>query len=65
MTLEQLQQTLGAAPFWVLPNKYEEAMRAIHEARPVVLQGNTELGRSYRDFAKKLGFSGQPAAVAK
>jgi len=65
VTLEQLQQTLGAPPFWVLPNKYEEAMRAIHEARPVVLRGNTELGRSYRDFAKKLGFSGQPAAAAK
>ena len=65
VSLEQLQQTLGAAPFWVLPNKYEEAMHAIHEARPVVLRGNTELGRSYREFGKKLGFNGQPAAAAK
>ena len=61
VSLEQLQQTLGAAPFWVLPNRYEEAMQAIHEARPVVTRGNTELGRSYREFAKKLGFGAQPA----
>src|SRR5262249_18990162 len=26
VSLPQLQQTLGAAPFWVLPNRYEEAM---------------------------------------
>ncbi len=62
VSLEQLQQTLGAAPFWVLPNRYEEAMQAIHEARPVVIRGNTELGRSYREFAKKLGFGAQPVA---
>src|SRR5437762_772408 len=61
VNLEQLKQTVGAAPFWVLPNRYEEAMQAIHEARPVVLRGNTELGRSYRDFAKKLGLDGQPS----
>jgi pilus assembly protein CpaE len=59
VSLEQLQQTLGAAPFWVLPNRYEEAMQAIHEARPVVMRGDTELGRSYREFAKKLGFDAQ------
>src|SRR5262249_25691940 len=29
VSLEQLQQTLGSAPFWVLPNKYQEAMQAI------------------------------------
>jgi len=58
VSLEQLQQTLGAAPFWVLPNRYEEAMQAVHEARPVVIRGSTELGRSYRDFAKKLGLDG-------
>jgi pilus assembly protein CpaE len=65
VTMEQLQQTLGAAPFWGLPNRYEEAMKAVHEARPVVIRGNTELGRSYRDFAKKLGFDGKPAAAAQ
>ena len=65
VNLEQLKQTLGASPFWVLPNKYEEAMQAVHEARPVVIRGNAELGRSYRDFAKKLGFNGQPALVDK
>ncbi len=63
VNLEQLKQTLGAAPFWGLPNRYEEAMQSVHEARPVVTRGNTELGRSYRDFAKKLGMDGQPAAV--
>ena len=63
VSLEQLQQTLGAGPFWVLPNRYEEAMQAVHEARPVVIRGSTELGRSYRDFAKKLGLDGQPAVV--
>jgi len=57
-SLEQLQQTLGVPPFWVLPNRYEEAMHAVHEARPVVVQGGTELGRSYRGFAKKLGLNG-------
>src|SRR5262249_11358328 len=62
--LEQLQQTLGAAPFWVLPNQYQEAMQAVHEARPVVVRGGTELGRSYREFAKKLGLDGQPATAA-
>jgi pilus assembly protein CpaE len=59
----QLQQTLGAAPFWVLPNRYEEAMQAIHEARPVVTRGNTELGRSYREFGKKLGVETDVAAA--
>lgn len=63
VSLEQLHQTLGAAPFWLLPNRYEEAMKAVHEARPVVTRGNTELGRSYRDFAKKLGMNGQAAAA--
>ena len=63
VNIEQLKQTLGAAPFWGLPNRYEEAMQSVHEARPVVTRGNTELGRSYRDFAKKLGMDGQPAAV--
>src|SRR6058998_3057498 len=60
VSLEQLQQTLGAGPFWVLPNRYQEAMQAVHEARPVVIRGTTDLGRSYRDFAKKLGLNGAP-----
>ena len=64
-TTGRLQQTLGAAPFWVLPNRYEEAMQAVHEARPVVLQVAAELGRSYRGFAKKLGLDGQPDATAQ
>jgi Flp pilus assembly CpaE family ATPase len=63
VSMDQLQQTLGAAPFWALPNKYEEAMKAVHEARPVVIKGTTELGRSYRDFAKKLGLEAKPAAA--
>jgi len=63
VSLPQLQQTLGAAPFWVLPNRYEEAMQAIHEARPVVTRGETELGRAYREFGKKFGVEGQAAAV--
>ena len=63
VNLEQLKQTLGAAPFWVLPNRYDEAMQAIHEARPVVIRGNTELGKSYRDFGKKLGLEGQASAA--
>ncbi len=58
-SLEQVQQTLGAPPFWVLPNQYEEAMQAVHEARPVVIRANSELGRSYRGFGKKMGFDGQ------
>ena len=63
VSLPQLQQTLGAAPFWVLPNRYEEAMQAIHEARPVVTRGNTDLGRAYREFAKKFGVESQVAAA--
>ena len=63
VSLPQLQQTLGAAPFWVLPNRYEEAMQAIHEARPVVTRGDTELGRAYREFGKKFGADGQAAAA--
>jgi pilus assembly protein CpaE len=59
---EQLQQTLGATPFWGFPNRYEEAMKSIHEARPVVMRGNADLGRSYRDFAKKLGLGAKQAA---
>ncbi len=62
-TLEQVQQTLGAPPFWVLPNCYEDAMQAIHEARPVVLRSTSDLGVSYRGFGKKMGFDGQPAAA--
>jgi len=60
VSLDQLKQTLGASPFWVLPNKYQEAMQAVHEARPVVMRGTAELGRSYREFAKKLGMNGLP-----
>ena len=59
VSIDQLKQTLGAAPFWALPNRYEEAMKAIHEARPIVMKGNAELGRSYRDFGKKLGMKGK------
>lgn len=58
-SLEQVQQTLGAPPFWVLPNQYEEAMQAVHEARPIVIRSDSELGRSYRGFGKKMGFDGQ------
>jgi pilus assembly protein CpaE len=64
VSLEQLKQTVGADPFWVLPNRYAEAMQAVHEARPVVMKGNTELGRSFRDFAKKAGIQMQPATAA-
>ena len=63
VTMEQLQQTIGAAPFWGFPNKYEEAMKSVHEARPVVIRGNTELGKSYRDFTKKVGIAGKETAV--
>ncbi|MSO19456.1 MAG: hypothetical protein EXQ56_03195 [Acidobacteria bacterium] len=62
---EQVQQTLGAAPFWGFPNQYDEAVTALHEARPVVLKGNTELGKSYRAFAKKLGIVAPEEAAAK
>src|SRR5262249_15836087 len=65
VSLEQLQQTLSTKPFWVFPNRYEEAMKAVHEARPVVIRGNTDLGRSYRDFAKKLGLAGKEAVVVQ
>jgi pilus assembly protein CpaE len=66
VTVEQLQQTLGAPPFWAFPNQYQEAMQAAHQARPVVTRGNTELGRSYRAFAKKLGFDASaPASGSK
>src|SRR5207248_134821 len=65
VSMEQLQQTLGAGPFWAFPNRYEEAMKAVHEARPVVIRGSADLGKSYRDFAKKLGFDGKPAAAAQ
>ena len=64
VSLDQLKQTLGAAPFWVLPNRYEEAMQAVHESRPVVTRGTTDLGRSYRDFAKKLGLNIEPVVAA-
>jgi len=64
-SLEQVQQTLGAPPFWVLPNQYEEAMNAVHEARPVVIRSDSELGRSYRGFGKKMGLDGQPAAAGR
>ncbi len=63
VNMQQLQHTLGVSPFWVLPNRYDEAMQAIHEIRPVVIRGNTELGRSYRELAKKMGMDG--AAPAK
>ena len=46
-------------------NSGDQPMQAVHEARPVVIKGNTELGRSYREFAKKFGMNGQPAAAAK
>ena len=65
VSLDQLRQTLGSAPFWVFPNRYEEAMQAVHDARPVVIRGHTDLGRSYREFAKKLGVDGQPAAAPR
>src|SRR5262245_11847881 len=63
VSMDQLQQTLGAAPFWGFPNRYEEAIKSVHEARPVVMRGNADLGRSYRDFAKKVGLAGKEAAV--
>jgi pilus assembly protein CpaE len=67
VNLQQLQQTLGAAPFWVLPNRYEEAMKAIHEARPIVIRGDTDLGRAYREFGKTFGLEPQatPAVLKK
>ena len=68
ISTEQLQQTLGTAPFWGFPNKYEDAVNALHEARPVVMKGGSELGQSYRGFAKKLGIVAKeepPAARRK
>ena len=46
---------------WALPNRYEEAMKAIHEARPIVTRGNSDLGRAYREFGKKFGLEPQAA----
>ena len=65
VSTDQLEQTLGAAPFWGFPNQYEEAMKSVHEARPVVMKGNTELGRSYREFAKKLGVVAKQTATVE
>jgi Flp pilus assembly CpaE family ATPase len=65
VSMDQLQQTLGAGPFWAFPNRYEEAMKSVHEARPVVTRGNTDLGRSYRDFVIKLGLTAKPAAAVE
>ncbi len=62
VSLEQIKQTLGASPFWVLPNQYHEAMQSMHEARPIVMKGNTELGVSYRKFGGKMGL-GEPNTV--
>ncbi len=62
VSMEQVQQTLSMRPFWALPNRYEEAMQAIHRARPIVLNPGAELGRSYREFAKKVASNGLPAA---
>ena len=60
-SMEQVQQTLGVKPFFGIPNEYEDAMRAVHDARPVVMKSGSELSGAYRSFAKKLGFEGQPA----
>ena len=65
VSIEQLQQTLGTGPFWVFPNRYSDAMQAIHEARPVVTRGNSDLAQSFRDFGKKQGMAGQPATMAQ
>ncbi len=65
VNLQKLQQTLGDPPFWVLPNRYEEAMKAIHEARPIVTRGSTDLGRAYREFGRKFGLEPQEAATVQ
>jgi pilus assembly protein CpaE len=67
VSMEQLQQTLNLRPFWALPNRYEEAMAAVHKARPIVLNPASELGKSYQEFAKKVtaeNHSTAPAAAA-
>ena len=64
ISTEQLQQTLGTAPFWGFPNQYEEAVTALHEARPVVMKGSAELAKSYRSFAKKLGITKEEPVAA-
>ncbi len=63
VSLDQVRQTLGAPPFWVFPNSYEDAMQAVHNARPVVIRGRSELGRSFREFARKLGIESPPEAA--
>ncbi len=60
VTMEQLQQTVSARPFWALPNRYEEAMQAIHRGRPIVLNPAAELGKSFFELARKVGLDGQP-----
>lgn len=67
VSMEQVQQTLSVRPFWALPNRYQEAMQAIHKARPIVLNPAAELGKSYREFASKVEASanGQPSAASK
>lgn len=63
VSMDQLKQTLGTSPFWAFPNQYDEAMQAVNEARPVVMRGGAELGQSFRNFARKMGFEGQPATA--
>ncbi len=65
VSMEQVQQTLSARPFFALPNRYEEAMQAIHKARPIVLNQAAELGRSFREFARKIESNGQPQPAGK
>lgn len=63
VSMEQVQQTLGTRPFFALPNRYEEAMQAIHKGRPIVMNPAAELGKAYREFAKKVEGGGAQVAA--
>ncbi len=68
--VEQIQQTLGSRVFWALPNRYQECMEAVHQARPAVSYPG-EMQQAFLGMAKKIhGANGaspaaeQPAAEA-
>ena len=58
VSVEQIQETLGTRIFWAIPNRYQECLQAVHQARPAVIFPG-DLQDSFLGMARKLnGASG-------
>jgi pilus assembly protein CpaE len=62
VSMEQIQQTLGAKVFYAIPNRYTESLQAVHQSRPAVIYPG-DLQQAYLGMSRKILANGTAGAA--